>query len=314
MTTATSSSATPSATSSSASSIHAAGFAGLSIQPLAGALGAEISGVDLSRPLDDATVRAIRQALLRYDVVFFRGQNLTPRQQIEFAGRFAPFSEVPYIRPMAEYPELIEVVREAGERKAMNFGGHWHSDLSFMANPPLGSVLYAVEVPPFGGDTMWSSMHAAYEALSDGLKKMLEGLRVMHSARRSYAPGGTFADDDLKSMRIDADENARKETAHPSVRVHPESGKKCLFINPVYAIRFEGWTEEESAPLLAWLDKHCQRPEFTCRFNWSAGALAFWDNRSTQHFAINDYRGFRRQMRRVTLAGDRPFGVEGRPA
>lgn len=283
----------------------------LSIRPLSGSLGAEISGVALDQPLTDEACQAIRAALLKHDVVFFRGQQLTPEQQIRFAGRFAPFSEVPYIRPMAGHPELIEVVREARETNKNNFGGKWHSDLSFMETPPLGSVLYAVEVPAVGGDTMWCSMHAAYDALSDGLKRTLEGLRVMHSARRSYAPGGVYADDDLKSMRIDANETALKEMSHPTVRVHPESGKKCLFINPVYAIRFEGWTEEESAPLLDYLARHCERPEFSCRFTWSQGAVAFWDNRSTQHFAINDYPNQRRHMRRVTLAGDRPYGIEG---
>ena len=211
---------------------------------------------------------------------------------------------------MAGHPEIIEVVREADERKKNNFGGKWHSDLSFMEEPPLGSVLYAEEVPPVGGDTMWCNMALAYETLSPGLRAFLDRTRIMHSARRSYAPGGAYADDDLKSMRIQGSESAMAEVAHPTVRVHPETGARCLFVNPVYSIRFEDWSEEESQPLLDYLYAHCVQPQFVCRFRWSNGALAFWDNRCTQHFAINDYRGHRRHLRRVTLKGDRPFGID----
>ncbi len=286
----------------------------ITVTPLTGALGAEIAGVDLSRPLDPSTLAAMRKSLLDHLVIFFRGQTLTPEQHKAFARQFAPFSEVPYIKPMAGHPEIIEIVREADEKKKANFGGKWHSDLSFMEEPPLGSVLYAREVPPVGGDTMWCNAYLAYETLSPGLRAFLDRTRVMHSARRSYAPGGAYADDDLKSMRIQASETALAEIAHPSVRVHPETGRRCLFVNPVYAIRFEDWTEEESAPLLDYLNEHCVKPQFLCRFRWSPGAVAFWDNRCTQHFAVNDYRGHRRHMQRVTLKGDRPYGVGDAPA
>lgn len=286
----------------------------ITVKRVAGALGAEITGVDLARELDGPTFDAIHHAFVEHEVIFFRDQTLTPEQHKAFARQFAPFSEVPYIKPMAGHPEIIEIVREADEKKKANFGGKWHSDLSFMEEPPLGSVLYAREVPPVGGDTMWCNAYLAYETLSPGLRAFLDRTRVMHSARRSYAPGGAYADDDLKSMRIQASETALAEIAHPSVRVHPETGRRCLFVNPVYAIRFEDWTEEESAPLLDYLNEHCVKPQFLCRFRWSPGAVAFWDNRCTQHFAVNDYRGHRRHMQRVTLKGDRPYGVGDAPA
>jgi taurine dioxygenase len=280
------------------------------IRPLCGALGAEIEGIDLSGPLDDEDIAFIRQAFTDHLVIFFRNQSLTPEQHKAFSRRFAPFSEVPYIKPMAEHPEIIEVIREADESpKRSNFGGKWHSDLSFLEAPPLGSLLYAREVPRVGGDTMWCNMYQAYEALSDGLREFLDNIRVMHSARRSYGPSGTFADDDLKSMRIESGASALSEYPHPAVRVIPESGKRALFVNPVYAIRFEGWTEAESTPLLNYLHAHCVQPQFVCRFRWTAGTLAFWDNRCTQHFAVNDYQGQRRHMQRVTLRGERPVSI-----
>jgi len=284
------------------------GYQLIEVRPIAGAIGAEIHGIDLSKPMSDALYAEVRRAFIEYQVVFFREQTLTPEQHKAFSRRFAPFSETPYVKPMDGHPEIIEIIREADETKKANFGGKWHSDFSFMEKPPMASLLYAREVPPYGGDTMWCSMYAAYEALSDGLKRQLDGMRIMHSAKRSYAPGGAYGDDDLKSMRINASESALAEFPHPVVRVHPESGRKGLFVNPVYGIRFEDWTEEESAPLLDYLHEHCVRPEFVCRFTWRPGSLAFWDNRCTQHFAINDYKGFRRHMQRVTLAGDRPFG------
>ena len=202
---------------------------------------------------------------------------------------------------------MMRIVREPEEKKKQNFGGRWHSDMTFSPEPVMGTCLYARESPAVGGDTIWSNQMLAFDALSPALQRTLEGLRVMHSAKRSYGPQGAYADDDLKSMRIQASEAALKEQAHPCIRTHPESGRKILFVNWVYAIRFEGMTEEESAPLLDFLNRHSQRPEFQIRFRWRKGSLALWDNRSTQHIAVNDYAGYRRVMDRVTIAGDKPY-------
>ena len=240
-------------------------------------------------------------------MIFLREQNLTPDQQKAFAGHFGPLAHTPFIKPLEGHPEMMRIVREPQEEKRLNFGGRWHSDMTFSEAPVLGTCLYARESPAVGGDTIWSNQMLAFDALSPAMQQMLAGLKVMHSAKRSYGPQGTYADDDLKSMRIKVSEEALKEQAHPCIRTHPESGRKILFVNWVYAVRFEGMTEEESAPLLDFLNRHSQRPELQIRFRWRQGSLALWDNRSTQHIAVNDYPGYRRVMDRVTIAGDKPF-------
>jgi taurine dioxygenase len=274
---------------------------------LCGAGGAEISGLDLSKPLPDATLAGLRRALADHCVLFFRDQQLEPDSQKAFARQFGPLAETPFIKPLEGHPEMMRVVREPDEKKKLNFGGRWHSDLTFQTEPVLGTVLYSRESPAVGGDTIWTNQMLAFDALSPGMQRLLESLTVMHSAKRSYGPQGTYADDDLKGMRINASEAALKETPHPCVRTHPENERKILFINWVYAIRFQDMTEDESAPLLEFLNRHSQRPEFQIRFRWTKNALAFWDNRSTQHIAVNDYSGYRRVMDRVTIAGDKPF-------
>jgi len=282
-------------------------FRGFEVSLLCGAGGAEIAGVDASRPIGAEVVAELRRALAEHCVIFLRDQDLTPEQQKAFARHFGPLAQTPFIQPLEGHPEMMRIVREANENKKQNFGGRWHSDMTFSPEPVLGTCLYARESPAVGGDTLWTNQMLAFEALSPALQKTLEGLRVMHSAKRSYGPQGAYADDDMKSMRIKASEEALKEQAHPCIRTHPESGRSILFVNWVYAIRFEGMTEEESAPLLDFLNRHSQRPEFQIRFRWRKGSLALWDNRSTQHIAVNDYAGYRRVMDRVTIAGDRPF-------
>ena len=282
-------------------------YRGFEVELLCGAGGAEIAGVDASQPLGAEVVAELRRALAAHCVIFLRDQDLTPEQQKAFARHFGPLAQTPFIKPLDGHPEMMRIVREADETKRQNFGGRWHSDMTFSPEPVLGTCLYARESPAVGGDTIWTNQMLAFEALSPALQRTLEGLRVMHSAKRSYGPQGTYADDDLKSMRIQASEEALKEQAHPCIRTHPESGRKILFVNWVYAIRFEGMTEEESAPLLDFLNRHSQRPEFQIRFRWRKGSLALWDNRSTQHIAVNDYPGYRRVMDRVTIAGDKPF-------
>ncbi len=282
-------------------------FRGFEVSLLCGAGGAEISGVDASKPIGAEVVAELRRALAEHCAIFLRDQDLTPGQQKDFARHFGPLAQTPFIQPLEGHPEMMRIVREADEKKKQNFGGRWHSDMTFSPEPVLGTCLYARESPAVGGDTIWTNQMLAFEALSPALQKTLEGLRVMHSAKRSYGPQGVYADDDLKSMRIKASEEALREQAHPCIRTHPESGRKILFVNWVYAIRFEGMTEEESAPLLDFLNRHSQRPEFQIRFRWRKGSLALWDNRSTQHIAVNDYSGYRRVMDRVTIAGDKPF-------
>ena len=278
-----------------------------SITPVCGAGGAEITGVDASKPLSPATVVELKRALAEYCVIFLRNQELTPDDQKTFARHFGPLATTPFIKPLDGHPEMMRIVREATETKKLNFGGRWHSDMTFSEEPVLGTCLYSRESPAVGGDTIWTNQMQAFDALSPGMQHLLEGLTVMHSAKRSYGPQGTYADDDLKSMRIAVSEAALKEQAHPCVRTHPESGRKILFINWVYAIRFADMSEEESAPLMEFLNRHSQRPEFQIRFRWTSGTLTLWDNRSTQHLAVNDYAGQRRVMDRVTIAGDKPF-------
>jgi len=270
----------------------------LKIRRLAGALGAEIAGLDLAQELPDATIAAIRQALLDHQVIFFRDQALTPERQTAFGARFGPLNIHPYVAGMADHPAVMEVVKEPEDR--INFGGGWHSDMSFLERPAIGSILYAVETPAFGGDTLFASQAAAFEALSPGLQKTLEGLNAVHSAAREYSAEGHSAQK-RKSMAIAEADGLVGEYVHPMVLVHPESGRKALYVNPAFTIRIEGWKTRESKALLDFLFEHCRYEGFTSRFSWAPGSVAFWDNRSVWHFALNDYPGQRRHMRRVTV-------------
>ena len=273
-------------------------MAGLKIRKLAGALGAELSGVDLSQDLSDATIAEIRQAFVTHQVIFFRDQALTPERQLAFGRRFGPLNIHPYVAGMADHPEVMEIVKEPEDR--VNFGGGWHSDMSFLEHPSIGSILYAVELPSFGGDTLFASQAAAYDALSPGLKKTLETLNAVHSAGREYSAQGHSAQS-RKTMKVVEAEGAVGEFVHPVVKVHPETGRKALYVNPAFTMRIEGWSRRESKALLDFLFEHSRYEAFTCRFAWAPGSVAFWDNRSVWHFALNDYPGERRHMRRVTV-------------
>lgn len=285
-------------------------YRGFEVNLVCGAGGAEIGGIDASRPLAPEVVAELRRALAEHCVIFLRDQVLTPEQQKAFARHFGPLAQTPFIKPLDGHPEVMRIAREPQETKILNFGGRWHTDMTFSPEPVLGTCLYARESPAVGGDTIWTNQMLAFEALSPALQRMLEKLTVMHSAKRSYGPQGAYADDDLKSMRIQASEAALKEQPHPCIRTHPETGRKLLYVNWVYAIRFQDMTGEESAPLLDFLNRHSQRPEFQIRFRWRRGSLALWDNRSTQHIAVNDYPGYRRVMDRVTIEGDKPYFKE----
>jgi alpha-ketoglutarate-dependent taurine dioxygenase len=274
----------------------------LSVEPVAGALGAEISGVDLARPLSEETIAAIRRAWLDHLVIFFRDQPLSPAEFLAFARCFGEPIEYPFVKGLAEYPEIIPVLKLEHER--VNFGGVWHSDTAYLDVPPMASMLVAREIPPYGGDTLFANMYLAYEALSDGLKAMLEGLVAINSSAKADA--SRTREDRMK----DSAREVKKDyiAAHPVVRRHPETGRRALYVNVAHTVRFDGMTEEESAPLLDYLFRHQTRPEFSCRFRWRPGSIAFWDNRCAQHNAINDYAGHRRLLHRITLAGDVPKG------
>ena len=275
---------------------------GLTVRRLAGAVGAEIGGVALSPDLPAAIVAAIRAIWLQHGVVFFRDQHaLGPKAFADFARRFGEVTEYPFVKGLAEAPEVIPVIKL--EHEVTNFGGLWHTDTAYLEAPPMATLLIAREVPPYGGDTLFASGYAAYDALSEGMKRMLEPLRAVNSSEKAETTK-TREDRLRDSARADAREVYEAE--HPAVRTHPETGRKALYVNYGHTTRFAGMTEAESAPLLAYLFAHQARPEFTCRFAWRPGSLAFWDNRCVLHNPVNDYHGFRRVMHRVILAGDRP--------
>jgi taurine dioxygenase len=275
----------------------------ITVKRVAGALGAEISGVDLARELDGPTFDAIHRAFVEHEVIFFRDQTLTPDQHKAFGRRFGALNIHPYVKGMDGHPEIMEIIKEPTDK--LNFGGGWHSDMSFLETPSIGSILHALEIPEFGGDTLFASMTRAYEALSPGLKTTLQGLRAVHSANREYSAQGPSAQK-RGSMQVAEAEGMAGEFTHPVVKTHPVSGKKALYVNPAFTLRFEGWKERESKPLLDFLFSHARYEGFTCRFQWRAGSLAFWDNRSVWHFALNDYPGQRRHMRRVTVDAEQP--------
>ena len=275
------------------------------IEPVAGALGAEVHGVNLADELDDAVIAEIRQALLDHLVIFFRDQDMTPEQHLAFARRFGELDDHDFVKGLPDYPYILRLVKEADE-VGMNFGGNWHSDVTYQEAPALGSILYALDVPPVGGDTLFANQFLAYESLSDAMKDLLDGLICIHSAKGIFGLD-SYADKKFKNMTVEPSEKANEETEHPVVRTHPESGRKGLFVNRNFSIRFKGMSVEESAPLLNFLFEHSKREAFTCRFRWQKGSVAFWDNRSVMHFALNDYNGHRREMHRVRVVGDKPF-------
>lgn len=279
----------------------------IEVQPIAGALGAEVSGVDLTN-LGNQAFSEIHQAFLEHQVLFFRDQPLDDDQLEELTLRFGPFGDTPFVEGLPGHPNIIEVRKDADETSRHNFGGRWHSDFSFQEAPPSMTLLHSRVTPAAGGDTLYADMYGAYEALSPGMKEMLENRKAMHSGKRSYGTSGRFAKDpNITRMAIRPSEEGDRETAHPIVRTHPETGRKALFINAVYTVRLEGMTDAESAPILNYLNDHSTRPEFTCRIRWSENALTIWDNRCTQHYAINDYHGHARLMHRTTCAGDKPY-------
>ena len=272
----------------------------IEIRPTSGALGAEVSGVDLADELDAAVVSDIRQAFNAHGVIFFRDQRLTPEQHIAFAERLGRININRFFKAAPGYPEIAEVRKEPAQ--TTNIGGGWHTDHSYDQIPALGSILLARELPPRGGDTMFACMGQAYDALSDGLKRTLRGLRAVHSSRHVFGIKAQQANPDRQDRFLNP-KLATQDAVHPVVICHPDTGRPTLYVNAGFTTHFEGWTEKESKPLLDFLYQHASRPEFQTRFKWEEGSIAFWDNRATWHYALNDYQGERRLMHRITIEG-----------
>jgi taurine dioxygenase len=267
-------------------------------------MGAEIRGADLAKPLDNAQKSDIHQAFLDFHMIYFRNQALPPEAQVRVAHQFGKPAIYPFLKGLDGVPEVNALIKEPDDKT--NFGGGWHSDTTYKERPDLGTLLYAVEVPEVGGDTLFSNTTKAYEALSDGMKAFLAGLKAINNSDKLYAGGRTAQLSKLGGMGSAVIAAEALEAVHPVVRTHPETGRKALYVNRAHTVRFEGMTEEESQPLIEWLSAHSVRPEFQCRLRWEPGTLAIWDNRATQHMALNDYSGQRRHMHRVTLEGERP--------
>ena len=273
------------------------------IEPLAGALGAEIRGIDLR----DADWTAVHKAFLDYSVLVIRDQKLEPADLMRVGSRFGEPCHYPFVTGLDGFPFIFDVVKE--ESETVNFGGNWHSDTTYLDQPPLATLLYALETPSHGGDTLFSNTHKAYDALSDGMKAMVDKLVGVNSASLKVTGGRRkmHSPENVGAMKIHDTEDADGyEAEHPVVRTHPETGRKALYLSRSHTIRFRDMSEEESRPLIDFLQAHQTRPEFTCRVRWSPGTLTVWDNRCTQHSAVNDYHGQRRHMRRLTVGAQTP--------
>jgi taurine dioxygenase len=276
----------------------------IEVKPIAGALGAELHGIDLAN-MSDEDFADVHDAFLAHQVVFFRDQKMTPAEQIGVAKRFGEIHLHPYMQGLADHPEVLEIIKR--EEDKQNFGETWHTDQAFSPRPALATLLYAKQSPVFGGDTLFTNMYAAYDALSDTMKQVIAPLKGLFVGDRGVKAGGASRKERYSGAMQPKDPNADEgtEAEHPIVRTHPETGRKSLFLSS-HTIKIAGMTNEESTPLLSFLRQHAVRPEFTCRFRWQEGSFAIWDNRCTQHFAINDYQGQRRVMHRITVRGDVP--------
>jgi taurine dioxygenase len=276
----------------------------IQVEPTSGCIGAEVSGVDLAN-VDDKTFNEIHHAWLEHQVLFFRNQQITPGEQAEFAKHFGELDTYPFIPALPDHPHVIPIIKEPDTK--INFGGGWHSDMSYQEKPSMATLLYALEVPQTGGDTLFASMTAAYDALSAGMQTMLGDLNAVFTAAKVHSADGLYA---KVSHPMGRKQDAVKEQArflHPVVRTHPETGRKALYMDAPHVERFEDMRVHESQPLMDFLSSHATAPRFTTRFRWRTGSLAIWDNRCVQHYALNDYPGKRREMNRITIKGDVPY-------
>ena len=274
----------------------------LQIEPLTPAIGAVLRGVNLADRASDGLIDDIRQALLKHQVIFFEDQDLTPTQQRDFAARFGDLHVHPLYDTDDAHPEIMVIDNHVDNPTDNNF---WHTDVTFIETPPLGAILHARQLPPVGGDTMWASMTAAYRALSRPMQTFLEGLEAVHDFAYAFTPQG-LAGSQAGAERYAKAVAENPPVVHPVVRTHPETGEPGIFVNSVFTSRIKGLRREESRALMDFLNRHVQQPEFVVRWRWTPGAVAFWDNRCTQHRAVDDFLPHRRVMNRATILGDRP--------
>jgi taurine dioxygenase len=280
----------------------------LTIEPVAGALGATVTGIDLTEVTKSDELEGVRRALAEHLVVFLPDQDLSLDDLERVTDLLGGRDVTPFVDPLGDRPYVIKVIKEPSD--VLNFANAWHSDLSYLPEPPAYTLLHAWDVPDHGGDTVWSNQYLAYEMLSGGLRGTLDGFRAVHSAGMAYGTGGLLDQfKGLSSMAIAPSEGAYAEHVHPAVIVHPVTGRRALYLNPVYTTRFEGWTKEESHALLGHLHRFSISENFTCRLRWSVKTLAIWDNRCTMHNALNDYSGVRREMYRTSVKGSAPAAV-----
>ena len=272
------------------------------VKKVSGAIGAIIQGVQLDEKLDENTFSDIYNAFLKYQVIFFRNQNFIPESLISFAKNIGRPISYPFVKGLDSFPEITPILKK--ETDVNNFGGIWHSDTTYQNEPPKGTMLYAIEVPEFGGDTEFSNQYLAYERLSNEMKIFLEKKKAFNISGKSEVT--KTRSDVLKHSSLNL-KNNKLEAIHPVVRTHPETKKKSLYINQAHTTHFVGMSEEDSMPVLKYLFKHQINSEFTCRFKWKKGSVAIWDNRCTLHNPINDYHGSRRLMHRITFHGDKHF-------
>ncbi len=295
---------------------HAADYRHIEARPLAAAMGAEIRGVDVAR-ITDEQFAEVRGALFRHGMIYLRDQRLTHADHEAFSLRFGPFAEDAYTSGVSGHRNVHPLIKEADDPSKMVFGEGWHTDSPFLPQPPAITILYSVEVPPFGGDTIWASSALAYKMLSDRYRQMIDGLRVHFSVRdvlRSAQEAVQVSDSPIGRLAATRDAERLPEdlqrkirgNSHPMVRTHPVTGQKTLYVDGAYAIGIEGMTTEESAPLLKFLSEHLSQSAFTCRLRWYPGTLALWDNRLVVHQAYNDYQGYRRELYRTTVQGETP--------
>ena len=271
----------------------------IEVGPVSGGVGVEIHNVDIKQGLSDSAFETLRDAFVTHGLIFLRDQDITPDEHIAFAQRWGDININRFFPRLDGYDQIATVTKEPDQ--IVNIGGGWHTDHSYDHVPALGSILIARETPPVGGDTLFACMYKAYDTLSDGMKQTLEGMKAVHSSRHVFGEQSNYRET-LKD-RFSYAEDATQDAVHPVVITHPESGRKALYVNPAFTLHFEGWTTAESQPLLDYLYAHAAQLEHTTRFQWAPGSIAFWDNRCTWHYALNDYHGTRREMHRITIEG-----------
>jgi taurine dioxygenase len=271
------------------------------VKLIGGALGAELHGVDLATNLSDKVLTAIRELLVEHEVIFFRNQNISHEQHKQMANFFGPLQTHPAYGTVPNFPEITILESTAEHPSKIE---EWHTDMTFRQHPPMGSILRSKICPPNGGDTLWSSMTSAYEGLSQPMKDFLDNLNAEHDF--SYGFKESLAEPGGREKLEDA-VKANPPVIHPVIRIHPESGKKVIFVNSLFTTKILELTLSESRSILNFLYDHVKTPEFTCRFNWEPNSIAFWDNRSTQHKPVNDYFPAHRMLERITIDGDKPF-------